>query len=103
MAALAGAFSRSWGGAQAGAVAGRASLVQSNEGVTVWLVGMRYRSSTPKAPRPGRDRYTRREDGDRRDAPAALGVSQSQRGASASTRCAALVQKSVWEIDSKYK
>jgi len=43
MAALAGAFSRSWGGAQAGAVAGRGiGSVQSNEATTVWLVGMRY-------------------------------------------------------------
>ena len=87
MAALAGAFSRSWGGAQAGAVAGRGiGSVQSNEATTVWLVGMRYKIINAETTEQVATGYTeeKMEIGATRQA--ALGVSQSQRGASASTR-----------------
>jgi hypothetical protein len=44
MAALAGVFSGSWRGAQAGTVAGRGiGSVQSNEATSVWIIGMRYK------------------------------------------------------------
>ena len=44
MAALAGVFSGSWRGAQAGTVAGRGiGSVQSNEATSVWVIGMRYK------------------------------------------------------------
>ena len=105
MAALAGAFSRSWGGAQAGAVAGRGiGSVQSNEATTVWLVGMRYKIINAETTEQVATGYTeeKMEIGATRQA--ALGVSQSQQGGvGLDTMVQRLVQKSVWEIDSKYK
>jgi curli biogenesis system outer membrane secretion channel CsgG len=105
MAALAGAFSRSWGGAQAGAVAGRGiGSVQSNEATTVWLVGMRYKIINAETTEQVATGYTeeKMEIGATRQA--VLGVSQSQQGGvGLDTMVQRLVQKSVWEIDSKYK
>jgi curli biogenesis system outer membrane secretion channel CsgG len=105
MAALAGAFSRSWGGAQAGAVAGRGiGSVQSNEATSVWLVGMRYKIINAETTEQVATGYTeeKMEIGATRQA--VLGVSQSQQGGvGLDTMVQRLVQKSVWEIDSKYK
>jgi len=105
MAALAGAFSRSWGGAQAGAVAGRGiGSVQSNEATSVWLVGMRYKIINAETTEQVATGYTeeKMEIGATRQA--VLGVSQSQQGGvGLDTMMQRLVQKSVWEIDSRYK
>ena len=105
MAALAGAFSRSWGGAQAGAVAGRGiGSVQSNEATTVWLVGMRYKIINAETTEQVAQGYTEEKMEIGATSSGALGVNQAQQGGvSLDTMVQRLVQKSVWEIDSKYK
>jgi len=100
-----GAFSGSWGGARAGAV-GSAALgsVQTGEATTVWLIGMRYKIIDAETTDQVAQGYTeeKMEIGATRQA--ALGVHQSQQGGvGLDTMVQRLVQKSVWEIDSKYK
>jgi hypothetical protein len=100
-----GAFSGSWGGARAGAV-GSAALgsVQTGESTTVWLIGMRYKIVNAETTEQVAQGYTeeKMEVGATRQA--VLGVHQSQQGGvGLDTMVQRLVQKSVWEIDSKYK
>jgi hypothetical protein len=70
----------------------------------VWLVGMRYKIINAETTEQVATGYTeeKMEIGATRQA--ALGVSQSQQGGvGLDTMVQRLVQKSVWEIDSKYK
>lgn len=100
-----GAFSGSWGGARAGAVGSAAmGSVRSDESSTVWLIGMRYKIIDAETTEQVAQGYTeeKMEVGATRQA--ALGVSQSQQGGvGLDTMVQRLVQKSVWEIDSKHK
>lgn len=100
-----GAFSGSWGGARAGAV-GQAAVgsVQTGESSGVWIIGMRYKIINAETTEQLAQGYTEEKMEVGAKSSSVLGVSQSQQGGvSLDTMVQRLVQKSVWEIDSKYK
>jgi hypothetical protein len=105
MAGALGALSGSWGGARAGAVGGTAlGSVRSGEATTVWLIGMRFKIIDAETTEQVAQGYTEEKMEIGATTQAALGVSQSQQGGvGLDTMVQRLVQKSVWEIDSKYK
>jgi len=100
-----GAFSGSWGGARAGAV-GQAAVgsVHTGESTGVWIIGMRYNINNAETTEQLAQGYTEEKMEVGAKSSSVLGVSQSQQGGvSLDTMVQRLVQKSVWEIDSKYK
>ena len=100
-----GAFSGSCGGARAGAV-GQAAVgsVQTGESTGVWIIGMRYKIINAETTEQLAQGYTEEKMEVGAKSTSVLGVSQSQQGGvSLDTMVQRLVQKSVWEIDSKYK
>jgi hypothetical protein len=100
-----GAFSGSWGGARAGAV-GQAAVgsVQTGESSGVWIIGMRYKIINAETTEQLAQGYTEEKMEVGAKSSSVLGVSQSQQGGvSLDTMVQRLVQKSVWEIDNKYK
>jgi len=105
MAGLLGAFSGSVGGARAGAVGGTAlGSVQSGEATSVWIIGMRYKIINAETTEQVATGYTEEKMEVGATSQAALGISQSQQGGvGLDTMVQRLVQKSVWEIDAKYK
>ena len=105
MAGLLGAFSGSRGGAQAGAVGGTAvGSVHSDEATSVWVIGMRYKIINAETTEQVATGYTEEKMEIGATSSGALGVHQSQQGGvSLDTMVQRLVQKSVWDIDSKYK
>jgi len=105
MAGLLGAFSGSRGGAQAGAVGGTAvGSVHSKEATSVWVIGMRYKVINAETTEQVATGYTEEKMEIGATSSGALGASQSQQGGvSLDTMVQRLVQKSVWDIDSKYK
>ena len=105
MAGLLGAFSGSRGGAQAGAVGGTAiGSVHNDEATSVWVIGMRYKIINAETTEQVATGYTEEKMEIGATSSGALGVHQSQQGGvSLDTMVQRLVQKSVWDIDSKYK
>lgn len=105
MAGLLGAFSGSWAGARAGAVGGTAvGSVHSNEATSVWVIGMRYKIIDAETTEQLAQGYTEEKMEIGATSSGALGVNQAQQGGvSLDTMVQRLVQKSVWDIDSKYK
>ena len=105
MAGLLGAFSGSVGGARAGAVGGTAvGSVHSNESSGVWLIGMRYKIINAETTEQVATGYTEEKMEVGATSQSVHGVSQSQQGGvGLDTMVQRLVQKSVWEIDNKYK
>ncbi len=105
MAGLLGSFSGSYGGARAGAVGGTAlGSVQSGEATSVWIIGMRYKIINAETTEQLATGYTEEKMEVGATSQSALGISQSQRGGvGLDTMVQRLVQKAVWEIDSKYK
>jgi len=105
MAGLLGAFSGSRGGAQAGAVGGTAvGSVQTSESSGVWIIGMRYKIINAETTEQVATGYTEEKMEIGAKSSSVLGVSQAQQGGlSLDTMVQRLVQKCVWEIDSKYK
>ena len=105
MAGLLGAFSGSVGGARAGAVGGTAlGSVQSGEATSVWIIGMRYKIINAETTEQVATGYTEEKMEVGATSQSALGISQSQQGGvGLDTMVQRLVQKAVWEIDSKYK
>ena len=105
MAGLLGAFSGSRGGAQAGAVGGTAvGSVHSDEATSVWVIGMRYKIINAETTEQVATGYTEEKMEIGATSSGALGIHQSQQGGvSLDTMVQRLVQKSVWEIDTKYK
>jgi len=105
MAGLLGAFSGSRGGAAAGAVGGTAvGSVHSGEETSVWVIGMRYKIINAETTEQVATGYTEEKMEIGAVSSGALGVNKSQQGGvSLDTMVQRLVQKSVWEIDSKYK
>jgi hypothetical protein len=100
-----GAFSGSWGGARAGAV-GQAAVgsVHTGESTGVWVIGMRYKIINAETTEQVAQGYTEEKMEVGAKSTSVLGVSQSQQGGvSLDTMVQRLVQKSVWDIDSKYK
>ena len=105
MAGLLGAFSGSRGGAMAGAVGGTAvGSVHSGEATSVWVIGMRYKIINAETTEQLAQGYTEEKMEVGAKASSVMGVSQSQQGGlTLDSMVQRLVQKSVWEIDSKYK
>ncbi|HEX8009811.1 MAG TPA: hypothetical protein VF814_02560 [Casimicrobiaceae bacterium] len=105
MVGILGAFSGSRGGAEAGALGGTAvGSVRSNEATSVWVIGMRYKIINAETTEQVATGYTEEKMEIGATSSGALGVSQSQQGGvSLDTMVQRLVQKSVWDIDNKYK
>jgi hypothetical protein len=105
MAGLLGAFGGSRGAAQAGAVGGTAvGSVHSSESTSVWVIGMRYKIINAETTEQVAQGYTEEKMEIGATSSGALGINQAQQGGvSLDTMVQRLVQKSVWEIDNKYK
>jgi hypothetical protein len=105
MAGLLGVFGGSRGAAQAGAVGGTAvGSVHSEESTSVWVIGMRFKIINAETTEQVAQGYTEEKMEIGATSSGALGINQAQQGGvSLDTMVQRLVQKSVWEIDSKYK
>ena len=105
MAGLLGAFSGSLGGARAGAVGGTAlGSVHTRRGDQRVDHRHALQDHQRRDDRAGRAGLHRGEDGSRRHVDLRAGrVASQQGGVVLDTMVQRLVQKSVWEIDSKYK
>jgi hypothetical protein len=105
MAGLLGVYGGSRGAAQAGTVAGAGiGSVHTSESSGVWIIGMRYKIINAETTEQLAQGYTEEKMEVGATSTSVLGVSQSQQGGvSLDTMVQRLVQKSVWEIDNKYK
>jgi len=89
------------GGAAAGTVAGS---VQTQEATGVWLIGMRYKILDASTTEQVAQGYSEEKMEVGAQATSVMGVSQSAKGGvGLDTMVQRLIQKTVWEIDSKYK
>ncbi len=89
------------GGAAAGTVAGS---VQTSEATGVWLIGMRYKIMDASTTEQVAQGYSEEKMEVGAASTSVMGVSESaQGGVGLDTMVQRLVQKAVWEIDSKYK
>lgn len=93
------------GGSRGSAAAGTAvGSVQTQEATGVWLIGMRYKIMDATTTEQVAQGYTEEKMEVGAQATSVMGVSQSQKGGvGLDTMVQRLVQKTVWEIDSKYK
>jgi hypothetical protein len=105
IAGILGAFSGSRGGAQAGAIGGTAvGSVQTGDSTGVWVIGMRYKIMNAETTEQVAQGYTEEKMEIGATSTSVLGISQSQQGGvSLDTMVQRLIQKTVWEIDNKYK
>jgi len=105
MAGLIGIFSGSRGGAAAGTAGGVAlGSVHSGEATSVWVIGMRYKIINAETTEQLAQGYTEEKMEVGATSSGALGVNSAQQGgAGLDTMVQRLIQKSVWEIDAKYK
>ena len=100
VAGLLGAYG-SRGGAAASATVGS---VHTSESSGVWIIGMRYKIINAETTEQVATGYTEEKMEVGAKATSVLGVSNSQQGGvSLDTMVQRLVQKSVWDIDNKYK
>jgi hypothetical protein len=100
-----GAFSGSRGGAQAGAIGDTAvGSVKTGDSTGVWIIGMRYKIMDAETTEQLAQGYTEEKMEIGATGTSVMGISQSQQGGvGLDTMVQRLVQKSVWEIDNKYK
>jgi hypothetical protein len=100
-----GAFSGSRGGAQAGAIGDTAvGSVKTGDSTGIWIIGMRYKIMDAETTEQLAQGYTEEKMEIGATGTSVMGFSQSQQGGvGLDTMVQRLVQKSVWEIDSKYK
>lgn len=86
-------------------VTGRAvGTVQNSEGTAVWLIGMRYKILDAVTTEQVAQGYTEEKMEIGAQSSSVMGSSESAKGGvGLDTMVQRLVQKSVWEIDSKYK
>jgi hypothetical protein len=105
MAGLLGVFGGSRGAAQAGTVAGAGiGSVQTSETSGVWIIGMRYKIINAETTEQVANGYAEEKMEVGTTSTSVLGVSQSQQGGvSLDTMVQRLIQKTVWDIDNKYK
>jgi len=105
MAGLLGVYAPTRAGAVAGTVGGTAiGSVHSSEATSVWVIGMRYKIIDAETTEQVATGYTEEKMEIGATSSGALGVNQAQQGGvSLDTMVQRLVQKSVWEIDAKYK
>ena len=98
---LLGGLIGGFGGHAAGTVAGS---VQTREATGVWLIGMRYKIMDATTTEQVAQGYSEEKMEVGATGTSVMGVSQSAKGGvGLDTMVQRLVQKSVWEIDSKYK
>lgn len=92
-------------GGTGGAVAGHAvGSVQNQEATGVWLVGMRYKIMDASTTEQVAQGYSEEKMEVGATTSSVLGVSESAKGGvGLDTMVQRLIQKTVWEIDSKYK
>jgi len=92
-------------GSRGGAVASAGvGSVQTSESSGVWIIGMRYKIINAETTEQVANGYTEEKMEVGAKSTSVLGVSNSQQGGvSLDTMVQRLVQKSVWEIDNKYK
>ena len=92
-------------GAQVGTVAGRGiGSVQSNEATSVWVIGMRYKIIDANTTEQVATGYTEEKMELGAKSTSVLGVSSGASGGlTLDSLVQRLVQKTVWEIDNKYK
>ena len=92
-----------WGrGSQAAAVG--AGSVHTSESSGVWIIGMRYKIINAETTEQLANGYTEEKMEVGAKSTSVMGISESQQGGvSLDTMVQRLIQKSVWEIDNKYK
>ena len=100
-----GLFSGSRGGAAAGVAGGAAvGSVKTEDTTGVWIIGMRYKIMNAETTEQVATGYTEEKMEVGTTSTSVLGVSSGQQGGvSLDTMVQRLIQKTVWEIDSKYK
>jgi len=100
MAGLLGA----WGSRGGAAASVGVGSVQTHESSGVWIIGMRYKVLDAETTEQVANGYTEEKMEVGATSTSVMGVSNSQQGGvSLDTMVQRLVQKSVWEIDNKYK
>jgi hypothetical protein len=100
MAGLLGA----WGSRGGAAATVGVGSVHSNEATSVWIIGMRYKIINAETTEQLANGYTEEKMEIGAKSTSVVGVSSSQQGGvGLDTMVQRLVQKSVWEIDNKYK
>ena len=78
--------------------------VKTGESSGVWIIGMRYKIINAETTEQVAQGYTEEKMEVGAKSTSVLGISESQQGGvSLDTMVQRLVQKSVWEIDNKYK
>ena len=93
-----------WGSRGGAAATTAVGSVHSDEATSVWVIGMRYKIINAETTEQVATGYTEEKMEIGATSSGALGVHQSQQGGvSLDTMVQRLVQKSVWDIDSKYK
>jgi hypothetical protein len=100
-----GAFSGSRGGAATGAVGETAvGSIKTGDSTGIWVIGMRYKIMDAETTEQVAQGYTEEKMEVGATGTSVMGASQSaQGGVGLDTMVQRLIQKSVWEIDSKYK
>jgi hypothetical protein len=100
-----GAFSGSRGGAMSGAIGETAvGSVKTGDTTGVWVIGMRYKIMDAETTEQVAQGYTEEKMEVGATGTSVMGASSSQQGGvGLDTMVQRLIQKSVWEIDSKYK
>ena len=84
--------------------AGALGSVHSGEATSVWVIGMRYKIINAETTEQLAQGYTEEKMEVGAKSTSVLGISESQQGGvSLDTMVQRLIQKSVWEIDNKYK
>jgi hypothetical protein len=93
-----------WGSRGGAAATTAVGSVHSDEATSVWVIGMRYKIINAETTEQVATGYTEEKMEIGAVSSGALGIHQSQQGGvSLDTMVQRLVQKSVWEIDNKYK
>ena len=100
-----GSFGSSLGGSKAAAIGETAmSSMKTGDSSGVWVIGMRYKIMDAETTQQVAQGYTEEKMEVGATGSTVLGVSSSQKGGvGLDTMVQRLVQKAVWEIDSKYK
>jgi curli biogenesis system outer membrane secretion channel CsgG len=93
-----------WGSRGGSAAAVGVGSVQTSESSGVWIIGMRYKIINAETTEQLANGYTEEKMEVGATSTSVMGVSQAQQGGvSLDTMVQRLIQKTVWEIDNKYK
>ena len=93
-----------WGSRGGAAAAVGVGSVQTGESTGVWIIGMRYKIINAETTEQVANGYAEEKMEVGATSTSVLGISQSQQGGvSLDTMVQRLIQKTVWDIDNKYK